>query len=303
METGQLLKYEVIFHWIALFFYIFSTVFFVDHIVSKREKGLNIGFWLALIGLITHSIALGIRWYAVGHGPYLQKTESFSSIVWVAMAMFLVFSYKVPKLKSIGFIVLPCCLLMMFLGLVYNPWFADYLGQALEHGRIDVERGLYSREGITKPPPTFHGIWFITHITSTIVAMGAILISLSTAMFYLLKKKKMEVDFYKKLPSLEIIDNYSYKFAGFGFIAWTVMVVTGSIWAEQSWGRYWGWDPIETWSLITWLSLGIYLHLRRFFKWHGEKAAWFMVVCVIFSILTLFVIPFLTKTIHSEYFI
>ena len=302
-EIVQLLKYEVIFHWAALFFYIFSAVFFIDYLFSKKAKGLNAGLWLALIGLIAHSIALGVRWYAVGHGPYLQKTESFSSIVWVAMFMFLVFSYKVPKLKCIGFVILPCCVLMMLLGLVYNQWFADYIGQALEHGRIDVERGLYSTEGMIKPPPTFHGIWFITHITSTIVAMGAILISLSTAMFYLLKKKKMEVEFYKKLPSLEIIDNYSYKFAGFGFIAWTVMVVTGSIWAEQSWGRYWGWDPIETWSLITWLFLGIYLHLRRFFKWEGVKASWFMIVCVIFSILTLFVIPFLTKTIHSEYFI
>lgn len=303
METIQLLKYEVIFHWIALFFYMFSTVFFVDYVVSKREKGLNVGLSLALIGLIIHSIALGVRWYAVGHGPYLQKAESFSSIVWVAMVMFLYFSYKAPKLKSIGFVILPCCLLMMLLGLVYNPWFADYLGQALEHGRVDVERGLYSREGIMKPPPTFHGIWFVTHITSTIVAIGAILISLGTAVLYLLKKKKMEAEFYKKLPSLEVIDNYSYKFAGFGFISWTIMVVTGAIWAEQSWGRYWGWDPIETWSLITWLFLGIYLHLRRFFRWEGEKASWFMVVCVIFSILTLFVIPFLTTTIHSEYFI
>lgn len=302
METGQLLKYEVIFHWAALFFYIFSTVFFIDYVVSKREKNLNVGLWLSLIGFIAHSIALGVRWYAVGHGPYLQKAESFSSIVWVAMLMFLIFSYKVPKLKGVGFVILPCCFVMMLLGLAYNQWFANYVGQALEHGRAGVETGLYSREGITKPPATFHGIWFITHITSTIVAMGAILIALSTAVLYLFKKKRSAVEFYEKLPSLEVIDNYSYKFAGFGFISWTIMVVTGAIWAEQSWGRYWGWDPIETWSLITWLFLGLYLHLRRFFRWEGEKASWFMVVCVIFSILTLFVIPFLTKTIHSEYF-
>jgi ABC-type transport system involved in cytochrome c biogenesis permease subunit len=301
MENLQLIKYEIIFHWIALLFYIFSTVFFVDHIISKREKDLNIGLWLALIGLIIHSVALGVRWYAVGHGPYLQKAESFSSIVWVAMVMFLVFSYKVPKLKVIGFIFLPCCIIMMFLGLVYNPGVANFIAQALEHGRSEVEKGLYSREGFIKPPPTFHGIWFVSHITTTIVAMGAILISLSTAILYLVKNKKPETEFYKKLPSLDVIDNYSYKFAGLGFISWTIMVVTGAIWAEQSWGRYWGWDPIETWSLITWLFLGIYLHLRRFFKWQGVKASLFIIVCVIFSIFTLFVIPFLTKTIHSEY--
>ena len=105
------------------------------------------------------------------------------------------------------------------------------------------------------------------------------------------------------MPSLEALDAYSYKYAGFGFISWTIMVVSGALWAEQSWGRYWGWDPIETWSLITLLLFGIYLHLRRFFKWQGEKAAWFIVICVAFAMATLFVIPFVMTTVHSQYFL
>lgn len=301
METIQLLKYEVIFHWIALSLYLFSSIFFADYVSSRREKAAKIALWLALIGLAGHSVALGVRWYAVGHGPYLQKGESFSSIVWVAMVMFLFFSYKVPRLRGIGFVVLPSCLLMMILGLVYNQWLADFIGQALEHGRTGIETGLYSKEGIMKPPPTFHGIWFVIHITSTIVSMGAILIALSTAILYLLKRRRSEVEFYRKMPSLEVIDDYSYKFTGLGFILWTVMIVTGAIWAEQAWGRYWGWDTIEIWSLITWLFMGIYLHLRRFFKWQGERASWFLVVCVVLSISTLFIIPSLTTTVHSEY--
>ncbi|HUV50330.1 MAG TPA: cytochrome c biogenesis protein CcsA [Anaerolineae bacterium] len=301
METIQLLKYEVIFHWIALFFYLFSTIFFVRHVVFKNEKSLNVGLWLALIGLIPHTIALGIRWYAVGHGPYLQQMESFSSTVWVSMVIFLVCVYKVPRLKSLGFVILPCCLAMMILGIISNPWVSDQLAQTLDHGRL--EKGIYARSGVAKVPPTFCGIWFVIHITFTIVAVGAILISLSTAIFYLLKKKKGENEFYNKLPSLEALDAYSYKYAGFGFISWTIMVVSGSLWAEQSWGRYWGWDPIETWSLITLLLFGIYLHLRRFFKWQGEKAAWFIVVCIAFAIATLFIIPFVMTTVHSQYFL
>lgn len=276
METIQLLKYEVIFHWFALSFYAVSMAFFMYCVVFQREKGLNVGLWLALIGLIPHTTALGVRWYAVGHGPYLQKMESLSSIAWVVMVMFLVFSYKVPKLKIIGFVALPCCLLLMTMG-------------------------LFSNSGIQKAPATFCGVWFIIHIISSDLAVGAILIALGTSAFYLLKKKKGENRFYKRLPSLEVLDTYSYKFAGFGFIFWGIMVASGALWADESWGRYWGWDPIETWSLITWLLFGIYLHLRKFFKWQGEKAAWLMVVCVIFSIVTLFVIPFVMTTIHSEY--
>lgn len=276
METIQLLKYEVIFHWIAVSFYVVSTVFFVYCVTFQKEKNLNVGLWLALIGLIPHSIAIGVRWYAVGHGPYLQKMESFSAIVWVSMVMFLVFSYRVPKLKTIGFVVLPCSLLMMTIG-------------------------LFSSRGIQKPPPTFQGVWFIIHTISILPAAGAILIAVGTAIFYLLKKKKGEAEFYEKLPPLEVLDNYSYKLAGFGFIFWGIMVASGAFWADESWGRYWGWDPIETWSLITWLLFGLYLHLRRFFGWQGEKAAWLMIACFLFSIVTLFVVPFVMGTIHSEF--
>jgi ABC-type transport system involved in cytochrome c biogenesis permease subunit len=301
MDTIQLLKYETVFHWIAFCFYMASGVFYVYCIILEREKSLNAGLWLALIGLVPHSMALAVRWYAVGHGPYLQKTESFSSLVWVALVMFLAFSYKVPKLKIIGYVVLPGCLFMMALGLLADPSTTNYIAQALDHTRL--EPGIYARTGVAKVPPTFCGIWFVIHIASDIVAVGAILIALSMAISYLLKKQRRENPFYKKLPSLEVLDAYGYQFTGFGFIAWTIMVATGALWAEQSWGRYWAWDPIETWSLITWLLFGINLHLRKFFKWHGAKAAWLIVVCVAFSVVTLFVIPFVMTTVHGEYFL
>jgi len=301
METIQLLKFETLFHWIAFCFYMASGVFYVYWVTLQREKSLKPGLWLALIGLIPHTTALAVRWYAIGHGPYLQKTESFSSLVWVGMVMFLAFSYKVPRLRFMGFIVLPCCILMMAMGLLADPTLTNYLAKALDHGRL--EPGVYARTEIAKVPPTFRGIWFIIHIASNIVAVGAILLTLSTSISYLLKKQKREKGFYKKLPSLEVLDAYSYQFAGLGFIGWTIMVASGALWAEQSWGRYWAWDPIETWSLITWLLFGIYLHLRKFFKWHGQRAAWLILVCVAFSIVTLFIIPFVMTTVHSEYFL
>jgi|GEM_PF-501282 ABC-type transport system involved in cytochrome c biogenesis permease subunit len=299
METVQLLRYEVIFNWITLVLYLFSSIFFIDRALSGREKGLKTALWLAVIGLIAHSIALGVRWYAVGHGPYLQKTESMSSIAWVAMAVFVFVSYRLPKLRGTGFLVLPSCVLIMVVGLVYNQWLAVFIGQALEHGRLDIEVGLYAKDGVMKLPPTYQGAWFIVHVTTTIVAMGAILISLSTAILYLLKSKNPEKEFYEKLPSLEIMDNYSYKFIGLGFVLWTVMIVTGAIWAEQVWGSYWSWDTIQIWSLFTLLLMGVYLHLRRFFKWQGEKSSWFLIFCVIVSILTLFIVPLLLNAIHS----
>jgi cytochrome c-type biogenesis protein CcsB len=278
MTTIELLKYEVIFHWVAVSFYVISTVFFVYCLSFQKEESLRVGIWLALIGLVPHSAAIGVRWYAVGHGPYLHRMEGFSSLVWVALVMFLLLSFRAPRLRGIGFVVLPCCLLLMTLG-------------------------LFSEPGIEDLPATFRSVWLIIHIACTKLAAGAILIALGTAIFYLLKKRKEDGAFYKRLPSLEALDDYSYQFAGFGFVFWAVMIASGALWAHESWGRYWGWDPIETWSLITWVLFGLYLHLRRFFGWRGKKAAWFMVVCFVFSILTLFVVPFVMKTAHSEYFL
>lgn len=301
MANMQMLKYELIFNWIALFFYLIATVFFIRHAVPRREKSLGVALRLTMIGLIPHAVGLGIRWYAVGHGPYLEKMESFSSTVGVCIIMFLFFAYKVPRLKSIGLVVLPCCVVMMVIGLAYSPWVTEILARLMDNG--PAGQGISAGAGSPELPPTFTGIWFISHISSTIVAVGAILIALGTALFYLAKGKKAESGFMQSLPSLELLDTYSYMFAGLGFTFWTIMIITGALWADQSWGRYWAWDPIETWSLITWLLFGIYLHLRRFFKWQGQRAAWLMVVCFVFSIITLFVIPFLSTTIHLEYFL
>jgi ABC-type transport system involved in cytochrome c biogenesis permease subunit len=79
-------------------------------------------------------------------------------------------------------------------------------------------------------------------------------------------------------------------------------MLAGSIWAYQSWGRFWGWDPVETWSLITCLLFGVYLHLRRFFQFQGTRAAWFFIFCFMVSLLAIFVMSHLGTSIHSQYF-
>jgi cytochrome c-type biogenesis protein CcsB len=162
--------------------------------------------------------------------------------------------------------------------------------------------GLFMSPEIRRLPPSLRSIWLIIHVTFNKLAAGAIIIALGTSVLYLLKEKRQDRDFYKRLPSLDALDAYSYKFIGFGFIFWSITIAAGAIWANEAWGRYWGWDPIETWSLITWLLYGLYLHARYFLKWQGRKAALLMVVCFVFSVLTIFIIPFVVESLHSEYF-
>jgi cytochrome c-type biogenesis protein CcsB len=75
------------------------------------------------------------------------------------------------------------------------------------------------------------------------------------------------------LPPSATLDALAYKFIRFGFPVWTFGVICGAIWAQQTWGRYWGWDPKETWSFITWVIFAGYLHARATAGWKGTRAA------------------------------
>jgi cytochrome c-type biogenesis protein CcsB len=75
------------------------------------------------------------------------------------------------------------------------------------------------------------------------------------------------------LPAAEVLDRIAYRTIAFAFPIWTFAVIAGAIWAEQAWGRYWGWDPKETWSFITWVVFAGYLHARATSGWKGRRAA------------------------------
>jgi ABC-type transport system involved in cytochrome c biogenesis permease subunit len=80
-----------------------------------------------------------------------------------------------------------------------------------------------------------------------------------------------------------------------------MMIVSGAIWAEESWGRYWSWDPIETWSLIVWLIYAVYLHLRYTMHWKGQRLAWYAIISMPIALFCLVGIPTVYDTIHAGY--
>jgi cytochrome c-type biogenesis protein CcsB len=77
-----------------------------------------------------------------------------------------------------------------------------------------------------------------------------------------------------KLPSAEALDKGAYRVVAFAFPLYTIAVICGAIWAEAAWGRYWGWDPKETWAFIVWVVYACYLHARATAGWKGRAAAW-----------------------------
>ena len=127
--------------------------------------------------------------------------------------------------------------------------------------------------------PALKSTWLAIHVSAAIISGGVFLLANCIAATYLIldryeSNSLPRPNWAKKLPSLEVLDQLSYRLVAFVFPLWTFAVIAGAIWAESAWGRYWGWDPKETWAFITWVAYAAYLHARVTIGWRGRKAAW-----------------------------
>ena len=126
--------------------------------------------------------------------------------------------------------------------------------------------------------PALKSEWLVIHVSAAIISGGVFLLSnvIAAAYLYLdkVEQKGERPQWAKRLPDLETLDQLSYRLVAFVFPLWTFSVIAGAIWAESAWGRYWGWDPKETWAFITWVAYAAYLHARVTVGWRGRRAAW-----------------------------
>lgn len=126
--------------------------------------------------------------------------------------------------------------------------------------------------------PALKSTWLIIHVTAAIISGGVFLLANVIAGAYLYlesaEARGGRPFWAARIPSLDDLDQLSYRLVAFVFPLWTFSVIAGAIWAESAWGRYWGWDPKETWAFITWVAYAAYLHARVTIGWRGRRAAW-----------------------------
>jgi cytochrome c-type biogenesis protein CcsB len=126
--------------------------------------------------------------------------------------------------------------------------------------------------------PALKSTWLVIHVSAAIISGGVFFLANVISGMYLwldsIEKRGGRNPWAKRLPDLETLDQLAYRLVAFVFPLWTFAVIAGAIWAEHAWGRYWGWDPKETWAFITWVAYAAYLHARVTVGWRGRKAAW-----------------------------
>lgn len=185
--------------------------------------------------------------------------------------------------KQYKYVTVSFVLLLAALGLVMGLWFGSWWAEparvADELGRVSK---VYASDDIIK-----------MLIGSLAGLAGGLILG------FLAGKGASRPGFSKRLPSLDILDELSYRAIAFGFPMLTIGIITGAIWADQAWGRWWGWDPKETWSFITWLYYGAYLHTRLTMGWRGRHSAILAVIGLVAVLFTYLGVNLLLAGLHS----
>ncbi|KPJ63153.1 MAG: hypothetical protein AMS15_01530 [Planctomycetes bacterium DG_23] len=156
-----------------------------------------------------------------------------------------------------------------------------------------VFRAAVCDRGITPLPPALKSPYFVPHVVSFFIAYAALAIAFIASFIYLIRRYKIERTG-AGASITEAPDPYTYKAINLGLPFFTLGLVLGAFWAKEAWGAYWGWDPKETWTLITWLIYVIYIHLRRVEGWQGKRACWLSILgflALLFTYLGLNLLP------------
>jgi cytochrome c-type biogenesis protein CcsB len=151
--------------------------------------------------------------------------------------------------------------------------------------------------------------WLGIHVTTAILGWGIFFVSGVASILYLVRlryeaKPAGDVGgsglrIVERLPAAAALDRVAHRTAVFGFPIWTFAVIAGAIWAESAWGRFWGWDPKETWAFIAWVTYAGYLHARTTAGWRGRPAAWVNVVGLAVMIFNLLYVNLVSTGLHS----
>ncbi len=244
----------------------------------------RVALGLTMVGLAMHILGVVSRGLAVHRLPWGDMYEFVTTVTCVAVAFFLFLMLRYRAYRLGLFVLGPVVVLLGIAEtLIYTP-----AGQL---------------------PPALQSYWLAIHVTSITLATGAFVVAALFTVTYLLAERNARRagkglaeatgGIMRFLPSPKVIDQLSYRLVVFGFPLWTFGIIAGAIWADEAWGRYWGWDPTETWAFITWVVYAGYLHARATAGWRGRRAAYIQLIgfgCLLFNTV---VVSLLIKGLHS----
>lgn len=249
---------------------------------GKPERIGRAAVSLTGLAVLVHASSLALRGAAIGRVPWANMYEFTSAICFVAVAGWLLTLYRqraaAVALQRLGaFVLLPVVVLMFLGGTVLYAQAAPLI-------------------------PALNSYWIAIHVAAAATASGILLVSGVASALYLLSSQDGSREGSRiatRLPDSAILDRLAYRTTVLALPIWTFAIITGAIWAEAAWGRYWGWDPKETCALVAWVVYAGYLHARATAGWRGSRAAWINVVGFGVMLFNLFFVNIVIAGFHS----
>ena len=264
---------------VVIICYLFSTIGYLIYLFLQKDFLQKTGFYLLATGFLCHTVELGYRFVQSGQFPASNLHETLSLAGWAIAGVFLLFQYRY-RLKILGIFAAPLITIVM----VIAARLPDVPSEA---------------------QTIFKSVWLVVHVVAIFIGEASLALACGAGLLYLLQenaiKSKHRGFFFKRLPSLELLDHTGYACIITGFAMMTFGLITGLIYAKSVWGRFWSWDPKEVWSGITWLLYAALLHQRLTIGWRGRRAAIMAIIGFAVILFTFLGVNFLLKGHHGEF--
>lgn len=267
-----MLPLETLSLWFALVGYSLVCGLLMVGLIFRRRPEKTI-LALCFGAVLLHTLAIGLRWVRIEHMPVGTPFEMLSANVWGLMVAVAFAYWRLPNLRPFAAVVMPVVIMVMAWMLL----------------KPSTESSL---------PPTYDTIWLYIHIGFIKVFVGCAFIALGISGIVLLRRFGLG-DRFAHLPDDQVLDGRAYRFMALALIFDTLGVTAGAIWANDAWGRYWSWDPLETWSLVTWLAIALSLHVRVPFKTGPATNAGLILGVFVIAFFTFFGVPFVSTAFHK----
>ncbi len=270
----------------AIGLYLAALVLFVAGFVSGSERVRKVAAAAAWAGVLSQAVMLGMRWSRAGHVPLVSMYEYLNAFAAMVALSYLVFERR-QKGWGAGAQALGAIAMLIAVGL-------------LGYG-VRLPATMKQAEPLM---PVLRSYWLVFHVSMAVIGYGAAALASALACLFFLRTKwgGERTWLHSRLPSPVTLDQAVYRSVRFAFPFLTLLNITGAVWAYYAWGRYWGWDPKETWSLITWLVYVFYLHARLRAEWKPPKLNAIVLVglaTILFTFLGVNQLAAFSESLHS----
>jgi len=251
MNSSLLLSIVTFVYGLAALIYLFAWVF-------KKPETARLASVVALAGLIGNGAGFILRWVesyrlGIGHAPLSNLYESLVFFSFTIVLIYLIIERRYAN-RVIGAFTAP----LAFLAMAYaslSPLVSDRIQPLI---------------------PALKSNWLIAHVITCFIGYGAFAVAFGVSWMYIVKQRGngKKGSLLERFPEPRVLDELNHQLVMFGFLFLSAGIITGAVWANSAWGRYWGWDPKETWSLITWFIYATLLHAKLMRGWHGKRIAY-----------------------------